>query len=175
MANKAHLLDPTPRFPPMRWRQPAWLWLIVAFALSVGWPIVALGAGAGLILSISFAVAFTAGASLAVLRGMQAMHKPARARRDVVVIFLVFGAVAAMIAPILVAGAHGAIGTQGYAMGMATAMWPLGLMLGAPIALFAGLAFSLVMFIKPPVREPDLEAASAAHDPEDDDADPSFA
>ena len=38
--------------------------------------------------------------------------------------------------------------------------WPLGLMLGAPIALFAGLAFSLVMFIKPPVREPDLEAAA---------------
>jgi MFS family permease len=160
MFAKSRLLDPTPRFPPMRWREPVLLWAPVAFALSVGWPILALGSGLGLTLLVAFGVAFTTFAALAFVRAMQAVRKPPRARRDIVLLFLAFGAVAAIAAPVLAAGFSGAVGTQGYAMGMATAMWPLGLMLGAPIALFAGLAFSLVMFIKPPVREPDLEAAA---------------
>ena len=54
MFAKSRLLDPTPRFPPMRWREPVLLWAPVAFVLSVGWPILALGSGLGLTLAQTF-------------------------------------------------------------------------------------------------------------------------
>jgi MFS family permease len=170
--SKPEALDPRPRFPALRWREPAWLWLAVALALSVGWPVVALDAGFGLTLTIGFAVAFATGAALGTARAFQAAGRPPRARRDVVFMVLVYGALTAMVAPVLAASFSGAIGTQGYSWSMATAMWPLAIMLGAPVALFAGLAVSLVMFTKPPPREPDLEAvalARATDDYDDDD------
>ena len=141
---------------------------MVGLALSAGWPALALGAGPRLALLLGFSVALTAGLALVTARAMAGLGRPLRARRDLVLAFLIYGVIVAALSPVAAASFSGAIGTQGYDLGMAFAMWPLGVMLGAPVALFAGLAFSLVMFIKPPGREADLEAAALPRQPEDD-------
>lgn len=160
MPSSALTLDPKPRFPAMVWREPGWLWLLVAYGLSAGWPFVALGGGGGLAVALAFGVAVTAGLALVTALGLFEGGRPLRARRDVVGLFLIYGTVASLIAPTVVGLASGATGTSGYDGAMAASLWPLGLMVGLPVALFAGLAFAVVMFVKPPAREPDLEVTA---------------
>jgi hypothetical protein len=145
-----HPLDPTPRFPPLAWRHPVWAWGPLALLLAAGWPILLLRTGPGLGFLIGLGVAGTAALALATVRLMELAGRPPRARRDIVALFLGFGAPIAAGGPFAAAFFSGALGTSGYDEAGAAALWPLGVILGVPIALFAGLIVCAVVFVKPP-------------------------
>lgn len=164
---KPFSLNPRPRFPALIWREPVWLWLPLAYVLSAGWPFVVLDGGGGMALALAIGVAITAALAIVTAIGFGEGERPLRARRDLVMLFLIYGAVSAVIAPTIVGYVTGAIGTSGFDAGMAASLWPLALMVGLPVALFAGLAFSAVLFVKPPARDPDL-AITETPPPKDD-------
>ncbi len=153
---KPFALNPRPRFPALTWREPVWLWLPLAYVLAAGWPFVALEGGGGMALALAIGVAITAALALVTSIGFREGARPLRARRDIVMLFLIYGAVSAVFAPTIVGYVSGAIGTAGFTASMASSLWPLALIVGLPVALFAGLAFSLVLFVKPPARDPDM-------------------
>lgn len=152
---KTSALNPQPRFPPLALRRPVWLWLPIAYALSAGWPVVAL-AGLGVMTSALAAnVAVTAALALLTALILREAARPLRTRRDVVLLFLIYGAAGAGIAPTIIGYATGAVGAAGFDASTAASLWPLALMTGLPVALLAGLVFSGVACVKPPAREPD--------------------
>ncbi|MFZ4121451.1 MAG: hypothetical protein ACOYKM_07285 [Caulobacterales bacterium] len=155
-------IDPAPRFPPLRWRRQPQAWVAGATLLSLV-PILLLGVSFGFGLAIATGIILTTAAGLVGARWAQNLGRPPRARREIVVLCLVFGGAFSFGAPTVISMFSGAAGTTGYHQDMAGSLWPLALMIGLPLALVCGLATSMLVFEKPPVRDP-LPATPPAPD-----------
>lgn len=160
-----HPIHPAPRFPPLEWRWPMTLWIGVSLILAIGWPLAVLRPGFGVGLAIAAVVALTCASALTALGGMMAAGAAPRARRDVVLITLGFGALFSLATPIAAGIFSGAIGTPGFTWGMAAGLWPLALTIGLPGALFAGLVLAFIAFRKPEQSEPDVLIARPGAEP----------
>jgi hypothetical protein len=152
--------------PPLAWRRPAWLWLTLALALSVAWPVLFLKSEGGL---AQFA-AITAGAAfliaLIALSIAYAMRKPPLLRRHVIAYMVVAAAFCALVSPLAFIALLGALAQSEYggeASGleiaglspeMAWALAPLALAVGAPASVVAGLALAFLGFRKPKHGQP---------------------
>jgi hypothetical protein len=156
-----HPIRAEPRFPALEWRMPMTVWVGVSMLLGVGWPIALLQPAwsVGFLLAIGLMLAVAA--TVLTLAGAIQAGVPPRARRDVVVLTLAYGAGASLLAPFVAGFFSGAIGSTGYGLDMAAALWPLCLLIGAPCALIAGLILSLVAFRKPERPEPGVLQAEA--------------
>lgn len=153
-------LDPAPRFPPLAWRKPAPAWIAGAAVISIA-PVPALGLGLGLSLLTAACVALTIALAVTLVWAASSANRPARARREVVMAALASALPLAILAPGIAGFFSGAELTPGYQPAMGQGLWPLGLMLGLPLALLAGLACAGLVFEKPPVREPEPERGDA--------------
>lgn len=157
-------IDPAPRFPPLRWRKQPTAWVIGATALSLT-PIMLLGVSFGLGLAIALGMVLTTAVGLMTARWAQSLGHPPRARREIVVPCLLIGGVFSICAPTLVSIFSGASGTRGYSEDIAGSLWPVALMVGLPMALVCGLVTSLLVFEKPPARDPLPSAPPAPDEP----------
>jgi len=148
------------RLPALAWRQPTLIWTPVALVLALGWPALALREEPGLA-----QMALTAGAGafalcLLSLGAAWIARRPPRARRTVVEHMVIAGLIASAAAPLVFLFVLEALARSeqadapGLTASMAYAMTPLAIMLGLPVALFAGLVFSWVALVKPPRRRP---------------------
>jgi hypothetical protein len=169
------------RFPALAWRRPAVLWTPLALLLALGWPAWAVSADRGMMQfalivgACGFALAFLS------LGAAWITGKPPKTRRAVMEHVLLWGGVAALVAPFLVssvlglvANAQGAGEAPALPPGMAMSLLPLTLVIGLPMAYVAGLAFSCVALVKPvkaahaadpdPPRPDPIDTYSAAYD-----------
>ena len=157
MAQKRPSPRPVPRrIPPLRWRQPAFLWTPAALALALGWPALALREDAGLpeVVAIAGALAFAVG--FLSLGCAWAIGRPPRTRRAVILHLLWPGAVAALAAPfvyrtlvVTIAIAQSGVMREQIPLQYAMAAEPLALLVGLPIVLLSALVFALVALVKP--------------------------
>lgn len=159
------------RFPPLAWRKPAWAWAPIGVVLGLGWPALALRQESGLapMVLIGGALAFALAAIS--LGAAWAMRRPPRTYKTVLAHVLAAGLIVALAAPFAfthllewIARSEGGEGGLGLPSRLNVLLWPLALLIGLPTLCFAGLAFALCAFVKPPPRP--LEAWT------DDEAEP---
>ena len=156
------------RYPSLRWRKPVVIWTPIALALALGWPAyfvrdapalmnTMLGAGAG-------ALFIALGTTIVSF----AFDRAPRTRRDIIVRTIWSGVAAAALTPlgynVLVWAMRGASDPRPWIDVAALAATPLALLIGGPIALFAGLVFSFVAFVKP--ERMSWKQAAAGHSPQ---------
>ena len=144
----------------LTWRQPAPVWFVLVLALSVAWPLLFLRNEGGWAQLAAICVAVALLVSLGSISAAAALGRPARQRRHVVIHVLAASGLAALLAPFaftglvgLLAGVERGDGSSGFEIAgvspdMAWALAPLALAVGAPCALVAGLALSLIAFRK---------------------------
>jgi hypothetical protein len=155
-------LPPIPhRMPPLGWRKPAILWTPVALIVAIGWPALIFAGDRALqelALTVSAAVFALA---LVTLGASWLIARPPRTRRTVVMHVVVAGAIASLLAPLVVthvvatvsdATHEGAAG--GFSTSMAMALLPLALVLGLPAALISAIAFAWIALTRKPPPEP---------------------
>jgi hypothetical protein len=138
------------RIPPLRWRQPAFLWTPIALAIAIGWP--------AALFSVDSApqrLALVAGAAvfalaLITLGASWAMGKPPRARRIVVLHVVIAGAIAALVMPFVLTEVLAAVAGDGetFSIAMSLAMTPLALVVGLPITLVSGIMFAWLALVR---------------------------
>lgn len=141
------------RIPSLVWRAPVFLWMPAALALSIAWPAalfpsnpdlrhLALVGGASV-----FALAMTGLALRWVIRGAP------KARRVIVRHIVVWGAIASILAPFILAKATGSAALVGdLSFGAIVSMLPLSLLLGLPASLVSGSIFALLALRRPLAR-----------------------
>jgi hypothetical protein len=132
----------------------------------VGWPAIGFWTEPGLMRALIISGAGALVLALITLGIAYGFGIPPRTRRAALLHVLAAGALAAMAAPFLadalldyVANSERNLIGAGLGPGAPMALLPLSLMLGVPTALFAGIAFALVAFIKP--RTPTWSEAMA--------------
>lgn len=154
---------PIPQFiPPLRWRAPAILWIPLALAVAIGWPMAALS-GEGLLaraLPLGDAIAFVLG--MVTLGAGWAAGRAPRTYRAVVLHIVVAGVMVSLAAPfvlaslIKVAGAgENADAASGLSFAAALAMAPFAVLVGLPASLLSGVTFALLALVKPKRFSPD--------------------
>ena len=158
--------DSIDRAPPLTWRKPAFVWLPVALILGVGWPYLLLRNEGGVALMAALGAGCVGIASAAALLIAQRTGVPPRTRRIALTPFLSFGLIAAFVLPLLFAillailnaveRAHADVTLKhaGLGVDMVLALWPLGVMIGLPYALFVGLCVVLVAMKQHPAPAP---------------------
>lgn len=171
------------RPPPLAWRRPAWLWAAIVLAVSAAWPLIFLNGEGGWAQLAAMSVGATILLALAAIGVAYAIRQPPRQRRHVVIYVLAASVFVAILAPFAFVGLLGFLVTAerngdaaafeiaGLSGDMAWALAPLALLVGAPCALVAGLALSLLGFRKTKPAPPGVLIArqqpnqSIAHDP----------
>jgi hypothetical protein len=143
------------RYPALLWRRPISIWTPVALLLALGWPLLALREEPGMAQMAAIVGALSFLAAAISIGAAWLAGRPPRLRRTIIAHLLAAGAIAAFASPFVFAALldvlaqdEGAAGS-GLPNRMAWALTPLALMLGLPIALFGGLVFSFVAFVKP--------------------------
>jgi len=144
--------------PALVWRQPAWLWASLAFAIGVVWPLLFLSRDGGL----AQLAAISVGAALLLSFGTivigEKLKRPPRMRRHIVIVVLACTGVVALFAPFVFVGLLGLLAgiesgsgepglkIAGLSAGMAWALAPIAFLVGTPSALAAALTLSLLGF-----------------------------
>lgn len=159
------------RIPPLTWRQPAFLWAPIAIAAAIGWPALLFYNDYGLQQLVVVAGAVVFALALMTLGAAWAMHRPPKTRRTVVMHVVIAGAVASCAAPFILTPLLGAVAdyahsgaAANFTLPMAMTMLPLAVVLGLPIALVSGIAFTWIALKRQTPSEPhDLIHDGLAH------------
>ena len=144
------------RIPPLQWRKPALLWTPLALALALGGAYAGFGAQGALANAVLITGAFTFALALTTLGAAWYFGRAPRSHREVVLHVLAAGLAVALAAPVLLtqllaAAAEQAAG-QAFSLPMALSVTPLAIVLGLPVAMLAGIVFSLIALERPPAK-----------------------
>ena len=149
------------RIPPLAWRQPAFLWTPLALAVAIGWPAALFFNDYSLQQLVVVAGAVVFALALISLGAAWALRRPPRTRRTVVMHVVVAGAAASCVVPFILTQLLGAVANYSHSgaganftLPMAMTMLPLAIVLGLPIALVSGIAFTWIALKRQSPDEP---------------------
>lgn len=157
------------RIPPLKWRNPAFIWTPLALAAAIGAPAALFYGEPVLQRFVLVAGAAVFALALITLGASWALGHAPRTRRTVVLHILGAGALAALAAPFvfveLIAFIAGEERGGGFGVSMSMAVTPLALVLGLPVALVSGLVFAFLALKREPAPRAGLDdGASRPHD-----------
>jgi|CXWL01.1.fsa_nt_gi heme/copper-type cytochrome/quinol oxidase subunit 3 len=148
---------PVPQLiPPLLWRAPAFIWTPIALVLAIGWPATLMGGDEGATRGVMIAGGVTFALALTSLAVGWAGKRPPRTYRTVIMHVLAAGLLVALVAPFVLVGmiefsAASRTPEQDSVqlpLSASLTMIPLTLLIGLPTALFSGIVFALVAFVK---------------------------
>lgn len=148
------------RIPPLRWRQPAFLWTPLALALAIGWPAALFWDDRGPLRVTLVALLIIFALGLLSLGVSWMLGRAPRTRRIVVLHVVTAGVIATLAAPfaltrILATLAEGETedAAQHFTLAMSLATTPLVVMLGLPVVLVSGIVFAWLALKRGVTRE----------------------
>lgn len=137
------------RIPPLKWRQPAFLWTPIALGLAIGWPAALFWDDRGPQRVAIAALLLIFALALITLGVSWVTGRAPKTRRIVVLHVVTAGAIAALAAPFVLTWALASVAdyeAQGaaehFTLAMSLATTPLVLMLGLPVVLVSGIVFA---------------------------------
>ncbi|MDX2236755.1 MAG: hypothetical protein NW203_04245 [Hyphomonadaceae bacterium] len=161
------------RLPPLAWRKPAFAWTPAALIIGIGWPYLVLRNEGGVALMAAFGAAGVGLGGVLVLLAAARAGRPPRTRRTALSPFILLGLAAGFVLPLLFAillailnaiernQSEVALKNAGLGVDMVLALWPLGIMIGLPYALFVGLSVVLIALRAPDAPAPDSTALTS--------------